>query len=140
MYNVTTARSVQLGLRVRKHLKMSPPVLFILGAGPKIGLSVARVFAAKSCKIALAARSLQDGISEDKVLYLKTTDARYTPLLMSNSLLPAGPARRLKLNSSAKVRAMSRTTRLLWFASWMGEADARYIAQRRTISIETIVQ
>lgn len=49
---------------------MSTPVLFILGAGPKIGLSVAKVFAAKGYKIALAARSFQDGVGEDGFLRL----------------------------------------------------------------------
>jgi NAD(P)-dependent dehydrogenase (short-subunit alcohol dehydrogenase family) len=50
---------------------MSTPVLFILGAGPKIGLSVANAFAAKGYKIALAARSVQDGIADDGCLHLQ---------------------------------------------------------------------
>ncbi|KAF2472601.1 putative short-chain dehydrogenase [Lindgomyces ingoldianus] len=50
---------------------MSTPVLFVLGAGPKIGLSVANSFAAKGYKVALAARSFQDGIGEDGYLRLK---------------------------------------------------------------------
>jgi NAD(P)-dependent dehydrogenase (short-subunit alcohol dehydrogenase family) len=50
---------------------MSPPVLLVLGAGPKIGQSVAEVFAAKGYKIALAARSLQDGTGEDGYFRLK---------------------------------------------------------------------
>jgi NAD(P)-dependent dehydrogenase (short-subunit alcohol dehydrogenase family) len=49
---------------------MSAPVIFILGAGPKIGLSVAGAFAAKGYKVALAARSLQDGLGEDGHLRL----------------------------------------------------------------------
>jgi NAD(P)-dependent dehydrogenase (short-subunit alcohol dehydrogenase family) len=50
---------------------MSSPVLLVLGAGPKIGLSVAKAFSAKGYKVALAARSLQDGIGEDGYLRLK---------------------------------------------------------------------
>lgn len=50
---------------------MTSPVLFILGAGPKIGTSVAQVFAAKGYKVALAARSLQDGLSVEGYLHLK---------------------------------------------------------------------
>lgn len=40
-------------------------VLLILGAGPGIGLSVAKSFAAKVYKIALASRSLEEGISDE---------------------------------------------------------------------------
>ncbi|KAF2497638.1 putative short-chain dehydrogenase [Lophium mytilinum] len=47
---------------------MSTPVLLVLGAGPKIGLSVAKAFAAKGYKVAIAARSLQDGVDEDGFL------------------------------------------------------------------------
>jgi len=50
---------------------MSTPVLLVLGAGPKIGLSVAKAFADKGYKIALAARSLQDGVGDDGYLRLK---------------------------------------------------------------------
>ncbi|KAF2100239.1 putative short-chain dehydrogenase [Rhizodiscina lignyota] len=50
---------------------MTAPVLFILGAGPKIGLSVANAFAAKGYKIALASRSVQDGVGEDGYLRLQ---------------------------------------------------------------------
>jgi NAD(P)-dependent dehydrogenase (short-subunit alcohol dehydrogenase family) len=50
---------------------MSTPVLLVLGAGAKIGLSVAKAFAAKGYKIALAARSVQDGIGEDGYLRLQ---------------------------------------------------------------------
>lgn len=50
---------------------MSTPVLLVLGAGPKIGLSVANAFAAKGYKIALAARSLEEGVGEDGYLRLK---------------------------------------------------------------------
>ena len=44
---------------------MSPPVLFILGAGPKTGLSVAHAFSTKGYKVALAARSLKDGFNAE---------------------------------------------------------------------------
>jgi NAD(P)-dependent dehydrogenase (short-subunit alcohol dehydrogenase family) len=47
------------------------PVLFILGAGPEIGQSVADAFAAKGYKVALAARSVQDGVADDGYLRLK---------------------------------------------------------------------
>lgn len=50
---------------------MATPVLFVLGAGPKIGLSVAKTFAAKGYKVALAARSMQDGVGEDGYLRLQ---------------------------------------------------------------------
>lgn len=48
---------------------MSTPVLFILGAGPNIGLSVAKSFAAKGYKIALGARSFEEGISDEDGYY-----------------------------------------------------------------------
>ncbi|KIW02358.1 uncharacterized protein PV09_06180 [Verruconis gallopava] len=44
---------------------MSNRVLFILGAGPKIGFSVAQAFAANGYKVALASRSIEDGMRED---------------------------------------------------------------------------
>lgn len=47
---------------------MSTPVLLVLGAGSGIGLSVAKAFAAKGYKVALAARSIQDGVGEDGYL------------------------------------------------------------------------
>ena len=50
---------------------MSTPVLLVLGAGDGIGISVTKAFAAKGYKIALAARSLQDGVGEDGYLRLK---------------------------------------------------------------------
>jgi NAD(P)-dependent dehydrogenase (short-subunit alcohol dehydrogenase family) len=50
---------------------MSTPVLLVLGAGPKIGLAVANSFAAKGYKVALAARSLQEGVGEDGFLRIK---------------------------------------------------------------------
>lgn len=50
---------------------MSNLIIFVLGAGPKIGLSVANAFAAKGYKVALAARSVQDGVDENGYLRLK---------------------------------------------------------------------
>jgi NAD(P)-dependent dehydrogenase (short-subunit alcohol dehydrogenase family) len=50
---------------------MSTPVLLVLGAGSKIGLSVANAFATKGYKVALAARSMQDGVGEDGYLRLQ---------------------------------------------------------------------
>jgi NAD(P)-dependent dehydrogenase (short-subunit alcohol dehydrogenase family) len=50
---------------------MSTPVLLILGAGPRIGSSVTSSFAAKGYKIALAARSLDDGLGSDGCLRLR---------------------------------------------------------------------
>jgi NAD(P)-dependent dehydrogenase (short-subunit alcohol dehydrogenase family) len=49
---------------------MSSPVLLVLAAGPNIGLSAAKTFAAKGYKVALAARSMQDGVGEDGFLRL----------------------------------------------------------------------
>jgi NAD(P)-dependent dehydrogenase (short-subunit alcohol dehydrogenase family) len=50
---------------------MSTPVLFLLGAGSGIGKSVADSFAAKGYKIALAARSLEEGLGSDGYLRLR---------------------------------------------------------------------
>ena len=50
---------------------MSPPVLLILGAGSGIGISVAKKFASQGYKVALAARSIQNGTDEDGYLRLK---------------------------------------------------------------------
>jgi NAD(P)-dependent dehydrogenase (short-subunit alcohol dehydrogenase family) len=50
---------------------MSTPILFLLGAGPGIGTQVAHAFAAKGYKVALAARSFEDGVGEDGYLRLK---------------------------------------------------------------------
>ena len=38
-----------------------PPVIFILGAGPRVGSSVARKFAAQGFSVAIAARGVTDG-------------------------------------------------------------------------------
>lgn len=44
------------------------PVILILGAGPNIGQAVARTFASGGYKVALAARSLNEGDSTDNQL------------------------------------------------------------------------
>lgn len=44
------------------------PVILIFGAGPNIGQAVARTFASKGYKVALAARSLREEDSTDKQL------------------------------------------------------------------------
>ena len=44
------------------------PVILILGAGPNIGQAVARIFASKGYKVALAARSLREADSTDNQL------------------------------------------------------------------------
>lgn len=64
---------------------MSAPVLFVLGAGPKIGLSVGQAFAAKGYKVALAARSLQDGVGEDGFLRLNIDFANKDPAGIQNA-------------------------------------------------------
>ncbi|KAF2798023.1 putative short-chain dehydrogenase [Melanomma pulvis-pyrius CBS 109.77] len=64
---------------------MSAPVLFVLGAGPKIGLSVGQAFAAKGYKVALAARSLQEGVGEDGFLRLNIDFANQDPAGIQNA-------------------------------------------------------
>lgn len=44
------------------------PVILILGAGPNIGQGVARIFATKGYKVALAARSVREADSTDDQL------------------------------------------------------------------------
>lgn len=44
------------------------PIILILGAGPNIGQAVARTFASKGYKVALAARSLNEADSTDNQL------------------------------------------------------------------------
>lgn len=44
------------------------PVILILGAGPNIGQAVARTFASKGYKVALASRSLKEEDSTDDQL------------------------------------------------------------------------
>lgn len=48
------------------------PVILILGAGPNIGQAVARTFALKGYKVALAARSLKEADSTDTQLNITT--------------------------------------------------------------------
>lgn len=46
------------------------PIILILGAGPNIGQAVARIFASKGYKVALAARSLKEADSTDSQLHI----------------------------------------------------------------------
>jgi NAD(P)-dependent dehydrogenase (short-subunit alcohol dehydrogenase family) len=48
------------------------PVILILGAGPNIGQAVARTFASRGYKVALAARSLDEAASTDNQLNITT--------------------------------------------------------------------
>lgn len=48
------------------------PVVLILGAGANIGTNVARAFAAKGYKVALAARKLQDETNEEGQLTIRS--------------------------------------------------------------------
>lgn len=48
------------------------PVILILGAGPKVGLPVAKAFASKGYKVAIAARSLNEADSTDNQLNIKS--------------------------------------------------------------------
>lgn len=48
------------------------PVILILGAGPNIGQAVARTFASKGYKVALATRSLNEADSTDSQLNIKS--------------------------------------------------------------------
>lgn len=50
---------------------MSTPVILIIGAGPNIGAAVAKKFAENGYKVALAARSLSDGVQADGYLHIK---------------------------------------------------------------------
>jgi len=47
------------------------PVILILGAGPNIGQAVARTFASRGYKVALAARSLNEADSTENQLNIK---------------------------------------------------------------------
>jgi NAD(P)-dependent dehydrogenase (short-subunit alcohol dehydrogenase family) len=44
------------------------PIILILGAGPNIGQAVARAFAAKGYRVALAARSVKEADNTDNIL------------------------------------------------------------------------
>ncbi|KAI9146873.1 hypothetical protein HJFPF1_13441 [Paramyrothecium foliicola] len=50
----------------------TPPVVLILGAGPKVGLPAARAFASKGYKVAIAAKSLEEADSTDGLLNIKS--------------------------------------------------------------------
>lgn len=50
----------------------TPPIILVLGAGPNIGQAVARTFASKGYKVALAGRSLKEGDSTDNQLNIKS--------------------------------------------------------------------
>ncbi len=47
-------------------------VILILGAGPRLGMAIASRFASNGYKVALAARSISDGISPEGFLNIKT--------------------------------------------------------------------
>lgn len=47
------------------------PILFILGAGPKVGAAVAKTFLNKGYRVASASRSLPDERKNDNELSLK---------------------------------------------------------------------
>jgi hypothetical protein len=51
---------------------MSRPVILILGAGANIGAHVAQTFARNGYQVALAARKLSDGQSEDGYMHIKS--------------------------------------------------------------------
>ena len=44
------------------------PIILVLGAGPNIGQAVARIFASKGYKVALAARSVKVADNSDNLL------------------------------------------------------------------------
>lgn len=48
----------------------TPPILLILGAGPNIGQAVARIFASKGYKVALASRSQKEVDSTENHLHI----------------------------------------------------------------------
>ncbi|KAK1985476.1 hypothetical protein LZ30DRAFT_708375 [Colletotrichum cereale] len=48
------------------------PVVLILGAGPRVGLTAARAFASKGYKVAVATRSLKEADSTDNQLNIKS--------------------------------------------------------------------
>ncbi len=51
--------------------KMSTPVLLVIGAGPNVGAAIAKKFASKGYKVALAARSFSEGIQPDGYFHVK---------------------------------------------------------------------
>ena len=50
---------------------MSAPIALIIGAGPNVGAAIAKAFAAKGYKLALAARSLSDETTSDGTVHIK---------------------------------------------------------------------
>jgi NAD(P)-dependent dehydrogenase (short-subunit alcohol dehydrogenase family) len=48
------------------------PIILILGAGPNIGQAVARTFAAKGYRVALAARSVKEADNTDNLLNISS--------------------------------------------------------------------
>ena len=56
---------------------MPDPVILILGAGPNVGLSVARKFAAENWKVAAVARTIKDEVKQTahQVLVADFTDS-----------------------------------------------------------------
>lgn len=50
---------------------MLTPVVLIIGAGANVGAAVAKKFAGNGYKVALAARSLSDGIQSNGYLHVK---------------------------------------------------------------------
>jgi NAD(P)-dependent dehydrogenase (short-subunit alcohol dehydrogenase family) len=48
------------------------PVILILGAGPRVGLTTAKTFASKGYKVAVASRSLKETDSTDQQLNIKS--------------------------------------------------------------------
>jgi NAD(P)-dependent dehydrogenase (short-subunit alcohol dehydrogenase family) len=51
--------------------EMPNPILLIIGAGPNVGAAVANKFAGEGYKVALAARSLSDGIQSNGYLHVR---------------------------------------------------------------------
>lgn len=71
-------------------MAVRPPVVLILGAGPNIGQAIARTFANKGFKVALAARSLKEADSTDdqlKILsdFSKTDDVVHASAKVSKA-------------------------------------------------------
>jgi NAD(P)-dependent dehydrogenase (short-subunit alcohol dehydrogenase family) len=57
-----------IGISLHRIMLGTSPVILILGAGSNIGQAVARTFASKGYKVALAARSLREEDSTDSQL------------------------------------------------------------------------
>jgi NAD(P)-dependent dehydrogenase (short-subunit alcohol dehydrogenase family) len=57
------------------------PIILILGAGPNIGQAVARTFASKGYKVALAARSLNEADSTDNQLSITSDFSNYNDVV-----------------------------------------------------------